>query len=238
MEEHYKSIHIISEAVILGGLSVFFFKKISDLESTLEELKQQIITQNNQIRYLLSLSATQPTMTPLRPTLINEAKDREAFHRSSANSVNTNGSRQMECSGGVCTLAPSITQRVIDRPMDSRKALGMSKAHPHALALAHPERGGVAPKGEGDKKVVISKISKQFEFDTENNDLGLTFLSEISKVNTFTKFSPNPVINSVTPKPSTSITDLDDDEEGESEGHGEGEDINELNKILNEIARE
>jgi hypothetical protein len=54
-----------------------------------------------------------------------------------------------------------------------------------------------------EKKVVsISKISKQIEFDRDV--LGLE-LDQTSKINTFTNFSPNPVIKSVTPKPSESV---------------------------------
>ena len=38
----------------MGGVSLFLYKKITDLESTIEDLKNQIMAQNNQIRYLLS----------------------------------------------------------------------------------------------------------------------------------------------------------------------------------------
>ncbi|ADO00470.1 hypothetical protein WIV_gp126 [Wiseana iridescent virus] len=189
---NYNGVHIISEAVIMGGISMYFYKKISELESTVENLqstvenlKGQIIMQNNQIRFLLGSNqpqlqqfnglnhnASQQT-TPLKmpqfkPQKVNQPLFREEVSREEIN--------EKVCEGGVCKLVP--------------------KTH--------------------DKKVVISKVSKQVDFDKE----GIT-PDETFKVNTFTNFSPNPVLKSVTPKPSTSV----------SENTGEDE----LQKILNDI---
>jgi hypothetical protein len=250
--EDYKSIHIISEAVIVGGLSIYVYKKISELESTVEELKQQIAMQNNQLRYLLGLDANSQR-TPLRipnhpPQFDTEGVisscSSDALQKESQGAPSewfTSNKPNMECNGGVCTLSsaakgrrdpqdvPYANQRVEpgrsiiapfwDRAARDPKSVGhlarLDGRNDVMMATRHYDR-------QEDKKVVISKISKQIEFDRENNDLDQSL-----KVNTFTKFSPNPVIKSVTPKPSTSSITIDNDEE-----------TNELDNILNEIDNE
>lgn len=223
-ESNYKSIHIISEAIIVGGLSIYVYKKISELESTVEELKQQIAMQNNQLRYLLGANSQR---TPLRipnglppfdtmsvegvtPSCSSDALQKES---QGAPSAWFTSNKKMECNGGVCTLSSAAKCR--RDPQDI----------PHANRHVEPGRNDVMMatcRRQEDKKVVISKISKQIEFDRENNDLDQSL-----KVNTFTKFSPNPVIKSVTPKPSTSSITTDNDDE-----------TNELDNILNEIDNE
>jgi hypothetical protein len=218
-ERNFNSLHIISEAIIVGGLSIYVFKRISELESTVDELKQQITMQNNQLRYLLGSTNSdfgQRGTTPLRMSTTvssekssssmvfdpNHLEDNENIKGSQSEWFTSSPNKsKMECKGGVCTLA--------------RDKIGQ----------------------EADKKVVISKISKQIEFDIdapvgrvngsnglerENNDF-----DQFSKINTFTKFSPNPVLKSVTPKPSLTIEN----------DHG-NEEINDLDNILNEIDNE
>jgi hypothetical protein len=188
-----QSLHIISETVIAGGMFMYFFKKISELESTIENLKNQVAMQNNQIQYLLSSKGSfQPlNRYQLTTPLISKSftpgannnhfgidKPNTSFQSSTLQQQPTKPMRsEQECENGVCRLVPR----------------------------------------KDDKKVVISKVSKQIEFDRENMELDQT-----SKVSTFNNFSPNPLIKSVTPKPSLSTTD---DNCGE----------NELEKILNEI---
>ena len=193
---NYNGVHIISEAVIMGGISMYFYKKISELESTIEDLKGQIAMQNDQIRFLLGSNSTlqQPKFTPLkipqqsrsqqpppqqtllqqpqRPQTLPQTNRKENFNFTQIQEM-VNSSTKQHCENGVCQLVP---------------------------------------KNKEEKKVVISKISKQIEFDTEGIDQ-----DETCKVKTFTDFSPNPVIKSVTPKPSVSL----------------GE--NDLQKILNDI---
>ena len=213
-------VHIISEAVIVGGISMYFFKKINDLETTVEDLKSQVIMQNNQLRYLLGsnaagLNPNNPIVTPLNQP------QKENFNQPTTNHINqirrneqtstfehiqlppsdfTHTQRstlehdsippQMDCEGGVCRLVPK----------GSKENKNLDK---------------LFEKQHLEKVVSISKISKQIEFDRENMDL-----DQSSKVNTFTNFSPNPVLKSVTPKPSISAS--------------EGE-MNPLEKILNDI---
>lgn len=189
---NYNGVHILSEAVIMGGISMYFYKKISELETTIEDLKKQITMQNNQIRYILGSSnhnrvpvnsfgtndhKSQQIKTPLiipTPKATVDLETERHFKATTQPTVENvqKETPQMECEGGVCRLVPK------------------------------------------DKKVVISKISKQIEFDRENFDLDQT-----RKVNTFTNSSPNPVLKSVTPKPSTSISEPTDT----------------LEKILNDI---
>lgn len=211
------SIHIISEAIIIGGLSVYVHKKISDLESTIEDLKQQIAMQNNQLRYLLgsNLSTNRECAgtTPLRirpsdlkpPSLfVPSSSGRGLPSHQTQTTLQSNlelesdewfkssSNKEMECKGGVCTLVRG--KKLSDK------------------------------NSQEERKVVISKISKQIEFDRENNDF-----DQSSKVNTFTKFSPDPVLKSVTPKPSTSVTTENEDTLVAND---------ELNNILNEIDNE
>jgi hypothetical protein len=215
---NYNGVHILSEAVIMGGISMYFYKEISDLKSTIEDLKGQITMQNNQIRYLLTSHVPQKSngnsyvsqqpLTPLHiPTPsqnnngISQPPQKEFFHsRPNNETIQHNYSSEqqqrylahkqskleqqppqnMECEGGVCRLRPTLS-------------IGEDKMKSNEVP--------------SDKKVVISKISKQIEFDRENINPDQT-----SKVNTFTDFSPNPLLKSVTPKPSTSVNPLESNE--------------------------
>jgi hypothetical protein len=237
----------VSEAVVVGGLSLYFYKKISDLEAVVEDLKNQIVIQNNQIRYLIGSINPQPQnqqfaghTTPLKiPHMGNEFNRKPMTHiyhesnpervkehfnpRESVTSVaaRTIQNREMEamfesnsnhqpnknslvCEGDVCKLVPLKISGTFD---EDGKAVRNPKVN-----------------NNGDEKlkksVVISKISKHVEYDRENVDNDQTF-----KVNTFTNSSPNPVLKSVTPKPSTSAIPTTS-EVGPS---------TELDKILNEI---
>lgn len=240
---NYNGVHILSEAVIMGGISMYFYKEISDLKSTIEDLKGQITMQNNQIRYLLTshapqqsfaqgtnwtnqqqYTASQQPSTPLRiptPAQTNgiSQPQKEFFPSRSNNEVTHHNysleqqqryldhkqskleqqSQNMECEGGVCRLVRPIKSASIPRPLDEGTPKTKSN---EVLDSTTPST---------DKKVVISKISKQIEFDRENINPDQT-----SKVNTFTDFSPNPLLKSVTPKPSTSVNPLENDcnEEG------------------------
>lgn len=215
---NYNGVHILSEAVIMGGISMYFYKEISDLKSTIEDLKGQITMQNNQIRYLLTSHVPQKSngnsyvsqqpLTPLHiPTPsqnnngISQPPQKEFFHsRPNNETIQHNYSSEqqqrylahkqskleqqppqnMECEGGVCRLRSTLS-------------IGEDKMKSNEVP--------------SDKKVVISKISKQIEFDRENVNPDQT-----SKVNTFTDFSPNPLLKSVTPKPSTSVNPLESNE--------------------------
>jgi hypothetical protein len=74
----YNNFHIMLETVIMGGLSMYFYKKISDLENTIEDLKAQITMQNNQIRYMMG------------PLKVNHQKE------------------NFTCEDGVCKLKPKV----------------------------------------------------------------------------------------------------------------------------------
>jgi len=175
---NYNSAHIISEVVVMGGISLYFHKKISELESTIEELKGQVAMQNSQIRYLLGSNHSGPT-TPLKiPTQPQVQSRPQTQLQPQVQSRPQTQQATQECEGGVCPLV-------------------------------------VPSKQKPDKKVVISKVSKQVEFDSENTEPYQT-----SRVNTFSNSSPNPVLKSVTPKPSTSDS------------------TTELERILNDINNE
>ncbi|CCV01853.1 hypothetical protein IIV22A_009L [Invertebrate iridescent virus 22] len=204
---NYNGVHIISEAVIMGGISMYFYKKISELESTIEDLKGQIAMQNDQIRFLLGSNTTlqQPKFTPLK---IPQQPQRSQPPQQTLQPQRSQPPQQ--------TLLQQ-PQRPQTLPQTNRKEnfnFAQVQEMVNNSTKQQCENGvcQLVPKNKEEKKVVISKISKQIEFDTEgiNQD-------ETCKVKTFTDFSPNPVIKSVTPKPSVSL----------------GE--NDLQKILNDI---
>jgi hypothetical protein len=236
---NYSGVHILSEAVIMGGITMYFYKEISELKSTIEDLKSQITMQNNQIRYLLTshvpqqstvntIGIKQPS-TPLRigtfPTLstlqynngisrpqkeffnnLNEevCNNASQYHQTYLNQTKNMQkvelpssfalSQNMECKDGVCHL---VQKKMVQTSIDLSQT---------------------------NKKVMISKISKQIEFDRENISQNHT-----SKVSTFTKFSPNPLLKSVTPKPSTSINPLDHEEDDYEVNHDHKKDDYEVN---------
>jgi len=178
---NYNGIHIISETVVVGGMAMYFYNKISELENTISNLKDQITMQNNQIRYLISsgsslqqncnqfLPHTTPLKIPQNPKIENFESQNipsEKINIVHSSNIQSNHQTKQECEGGICRLAPQTIQQPIS-----------------------PE-----------KKVSISKISKQIKFDREN-----IVADHTSKVQTFVKPSPNPLLKSVTPNPSTSI---------------------------------
>jgi hypothetical protein len=161
MDNNTNYLHILSETVVMGGISIYFYNKISEMESTIQDLKNQIMAQNNQIRYLISNGSY--------PTFEHTSDGMTASTSSSNLGQNKVNTENVECENGICYLKPKQrTNETLE-----------------------------------NKKVSISKISKQIEFDREN------VFNQISKVNTFTNFSPNPVLQSVTPKPSESFEDDD-----------------------------
>lgn len=168
--------HVLSEAAVVGGISLYFYNKISELESTIEDLKNQIMAQNNQIRYLISQNGMYKPY-PYERLNYNESNG-AGSSRVDSSRVDSNGvgssrtNNGVECENGVCYLKPK-------QKMEGEKP---------------PE----------NKKVSISKISKQIEYDREN-----MFNNQTSKIDTFTNFSPNPVLQSVTPKPSESADEED-----------------------------
>jgi hypothetical protein len=196
-QNNYNSVHIMSEAVIVGGITMFFYKKISDLESTLEELKSTLYMQNNQIKFLLGLinpstisqargltphaesvrlsfgqspKLTTPLTLPPQHSQIQPQK--EYFSNLSQHEPPQTKGSPYNCEGGVCKLKNGPKDPEVVKASD----LGLNEAL--------------------EKKVVsISKISKQIEYDRENMDLDQT-----AKVKTYTDFSPNPVLKSYNPK--------------------------------------
>ena len=93
-----------------------------------------------------------------------------------------------------------IGSRIPESGIEERRRLGNDE-------LVERDAFGVCSDGvcklvSDGKKVVISKISKQAEFDRESFQVNHPL-----KVETFKRTSPNPIIKSVTPKPSESISE-------------------------------
>jgi hypothetical protein len=220
---NYNGVHILSEAVIMGGISMYFYKKISELESTIEDLKSQITMQNNQLRYLLGghvpqtngnfSGSQQPQQTPLKipsqETLTRKPPQKENFFN---NRSEQKSGQSLQFNGHTEASIQEIVQSSI---VQQSKQVSLDCENGVCRLVPRPKQNG-DQKEPMEKKVVISKISKQIEFDRENMEPDHT-----SKVNTFAKFSPNPLLNSVTPRPSISASETTVE--------------NELEKILNDI---
>ena len=208
-QNNFNGIHIMSEAVIMGGITVFLYKKISDLESTIEELKAQVTMQNSQIKFLLG------SMQPAVTTPLIQKPQKEFFQRPGTDHLNVEAMRRGRQEPILNPQSQPIlnpqSQPILKQASPSSQPEPRMKCEGSVCQLVLP------PSSQIEKKVAISKISKQIEYDRENVDLDLT-----TKVNTFTNSSPNPVLKSVTPKPSLSVTD---DQNG----------ANELQKILMDI---
>ena len=274
----YNSIHIVTESVIMGAVSMYFYKKISDLETIVKDLQQQVVVQNGQLNELknyLSSSVAQ-SATSRRPpvgssvvsppyeraersspqkTLLRIPTQREMVKPSQGYSLPAQ-SREPDPGIGRSLSEPNpegvgrqlpfgqlVGQRVAGLSSDDRrprldremtKSLeahlgsvveGAERPSPRRIGSRIPESGieerrrlgndelverdafgvcsdGVCKLVSDGKKVVISKISKQAEFDRESFQVNHPL-----KVETFKRTSPNPIIKSVTPKPSESISE-------------------------------
>jgi len=206
MERNYNRqiVQIVSEAVIVGGISMYFYKKTSDLESSIEELKQQVATLNNRLR-LVSLNgqpSQQGRTTPLcqKEPFIRSCPTNKRGWEDALTDERVNGPTSH-------VLNPPSTQPALagsnGRPLTCKDGVCMLPTR----AMGGQRLGSKAEEAPPGKKVVISKISKQIEYDTSApvDDRFEGTSDDVTKVNTFTKCSPNPAIMSVTPNPSTSI---------------------------------
>ena len=97
-----------------------------------------------------------------------------------------------QCENGVCILKPTLSRPgTLRAPQSGQRDMSPSRTE--------------GTSGFGLGKVSISKVSNQVEFDTENPDFH-------TKVPTFSKKSPNPVLQSVTPTILDKILDEIDNE--------------------------
>ena len=181
----YNSIHIVTESVIMGAVSMYFYKKISDLETIVKDLQQQVVVQNGQLNELKNYLSPPERPSSPQKTLLHiptqpppqSFRQRVAHLSAASREVGSAQSREPDPSG-----VPSLSLPEGDELVDCSD--------------------GVCKLVSGGKKVVISKISKQAEFDRESFQVNHPL-----KVETFKRTSPNPIIKSVTPKPSESISE-------------------------------
>jgi hypothetical protein len=240
----YNSMHIISEAVVMGGISMYFYKKMSELEETVNTLKEQVAMQNNQIRYLLGQSSPSnnsfvtPIKIPQNTTLVQ------------SNHLTSPAYRYGQQLNTKLRLPPPITTHHKNRAAENDKSATSTLTKKETSSVSQPQlqsqsqtiecEGGVCklvrpiPHTEplSEKKVAISKISKQIEFDHENNE------HQTFKVNTFNDFSPNPVIKSITPKPSISTSAIPNEKNIQDSSTSSPTTESSLDKILNDIDHE
>ncbi|ABF82154.1 hypothetical protein MIV124R [Invertebrate iridescent virus 3] len=215
--------HIISEAVIAGSIGLYFWKKISALEQTVQELQSQLEVQNNQLQWLIQQQTRRLAVSPLAvsPLAVSPLPPQRDYRQQSTttNAAGNNGAYpsfqfkppktaikgdaappqatpKMQCDNGVCKLV---------RPLQATHG-----------------KGARAPSPE-KKTVSISKIAKQIEFEHDQIAPARTATTQVS---TFSKPSPNPVLRSITPNPSIG-EGRDGDESGPS--------ARALDKILNDI---
>lgn len=228
----YNSIHIVTESVIMGAVSMYFYKKISDLETIVKDLQQQVVVQNGQLNELKkaqsATSRRRAEQSSPQKTLLRIPTQREMVSPSQGYSLPAQ-SRDPDPGIGqlvgqrVAGLSSDDRRPRLDREMGS-VVEGAERPNPRRIGSRIPESGieerrlgndelverdafgvcsdGVCKLVSDGKKVVISKISKQAEFDRESFQVNHPL-----KVETFKRTSPNPIIKSVTPKPSESISE-------------------------------
>lgn len=181
----YNSIHIVTESVIMGAVSMYFYKKISDLETIVKDLQQQVVE-------LKAQSAT---------------SRRPPYERAEQSSPQKT---LLRIPYSLPAQDPGFGQLVGQRVSDDRRS-GSRIPEERRTSQSDERRpldafgvcsDGVCKLVSDGKKVVISKISKQAEFDRESFQVNHPL-----KVETFKRTSPNPIIKSVTPKPSESISE-------------------------------
>jgi len=191
--------HVLTESVVIGGMALFFYKKISELELSIEDLKAHV----SRLQTNMDVPKTHPPQNGIH-RIVPKA----------------------QCENGVCILKPTLSRtgtgsslRDERRPIPKGSGTGSSlrdERRPIPLGsgtLRAPQSGqrDMSPSrtegtsGLGLGKVSISKVSNQVEFDNENPDFH-------TKVPTFSKKSPNPVLQSVTPTILDKILDEIDNE--------------------------
>lgn len=226
----YNSIHIVTESVIMGAVSMYFYKKISDLETIVKDLQQQVVVQNGQLNELKkaqsATSRRRAEQSSPQKTLLRIPTQREMVSPSQGYSL---PAQSRDPDPGIGQLAPNpfgvgLGQRVAGLSSDDRRPRLDREMGSVVIGSRIPESGieerrlgndelverdafgvcsdGVCKLVSDGKKVVISKISKQAEFDRESFQVNHPL-----KVETFKRTSPNPIIKSVTPKPSESISE-------------------------------
>jgi hypothetical protein len=215
----------------MGAVSMYFYKKISDLETIVKDLQQQVVVQNGQLNelknYLSSSVVSPPHEGAERPrspqkTLLRIPTQREMVSPPQGYSLPAQSrepdpgvGRSLSEGQRVAGLSSDDRRPRLDREMTKSLETHLS---PRRIGSRIPESGieerrigndelvdcsdGVCKLVSGGKKVVISKISKQAEFDRESFQVNHPL-----KVETFKRTSPNPIIKSVTPKPSESISE-------------------------------
>lgn len=210
--ESKELVHMVSEAVIVGGISMYFYKKINDLETTVEHLKSQIAMQNNQLKYLLTQPNFNSRTTPLIPPQTNEPFNLTRTHPNAPSGPQTRplvpefeSVNPFRPDSGLCLESVSVEEMRRGgnyREDINRKDESSERNCENGVCKLLPKKGleqqsKVLEFRQSSPHVAISKVAKQIEYDDENN-------TSMTKINTFSNFSPNPVLKSVTPKPSTS----------------------------------
>jgi len=222
----------------MGAVSMYFYKKISDLETIVKDLQQQVVVQNGQLNELKkaqsATSRRRAEQSSPQKTLLRIPTQREMVSPSQGYSL---PAQSRDPDPGIGQLVGQLVgQRVAGLSSDDRRPTKSLEAHlgsvvegaerpnPRRIGSRIPESGieerrlgndelverdafgvcsdGVCKLVSDGKKVVISKISKQAEFDRESFQVNHPL-----KVETFKRTSPNPIIKSVTPKPSESISE-------------------------------
>lgn len=187
----YNSIHIVTESVIMGAVSMYFYKKISDLETIVKDLQQQVVELKAQ------------SATSRRPPY---ERAEQSSPQKTLLRIPTPPSQGYSLPAQDPGFGQLVGQRVSDdrrsgsRIPEERRTSQSDERRPlDAFGVCSD---GVCKLVSDGKKVVISKISKQAEFDRESFQVNHPL-----KVETFKRTSPNPIIKSVTPKPSESISE-------------------------------
>lgn len=156
-----KSLHVLSEIVVVGAISAYFYKKMADLTFQLEELKTQVALNREfieQHRPTVQVQTQHSSPTTFRQSRTADVADNTVLNLSGC-------IRETTCKDSVCRLE--------------------------------------------DRKVVISKISEQIEFEPDELGNGPSTTKDVkNRVSTFSvPCSPNQLLQSVTPSLDGAPTD-------------------------------
>jgi len=196
--------HIIAEVVVVGGLSLYLYNKITRLENVVETLKTELEETKN-LFHLNHPSAKEQERLRRNVTSVNSLSPRVTR----ITGTPRENFAQQDYSVNIPSSAMIGEEYIRPRP---RSTDARYVGHEHVEGSVHSTFSETEQDCEGGvcklKRVAISKVSTQREID-----------GNTSKVQTFTTKSPNPVLKSVTPSLSAEpengldkvLNDIDDE---------------------------
>jgi hypothetical protein len=235
--------HIIAEVVVVGGVSLYFYNKITQLENVVETLKTELEETKallfhrsapdlrSGIHQPAEAYLPNPPITSINP--LNRPNSATSLLRMQPPGFGSSAREYPIFEENVAAIGHFSAFGPMTGGSSAREGEATGARSKQSVTLNRPLAGAFTETEqncEGGvcklKRVAISKVSTQREIG-----------GNTSKVKTFTTKSPNPVLKSVTPSLSTSFEGLwpDDRSEFEEVRLNVAEPENSLNKVLNDI---